>query len=327
MPGILVFAEQRNQKVKNSVYELLAAASGLSGTMNEEIIVLMTGHQCAEAAKSILFDGRLLLADAPELENFSSEAYTRAIQNAIEKNKPSVILFPASAMGKDLSPRIAARMGASFAGDCISLEAEGSGNLKVKRPVFAGKLHAELALAAGSLRVVSIRPNIFPPKKGNSTASPRIEQLAVSLEPSDLRVKLKETAAAGGAKVELTEAQIIVSGGRGMKAPENFKIIEELAESLGAAVGASRAAVDSGWKPHAFQVGLTGKTVSPSLYIACGISGAIQHQAGMSSSKVIVAINKDPQAPIFKIADYGIVGDLFEVVPLLTQEVKKLKES
>ena len=324
MPGILLFGEQRNKKIKASLYELLGAATKLSQTMKEEVIILLAGHQTADLALSISFGGRVMVADAPELGNYSSEAYTRVLQVAMETIKPSLLLFSASAMGKDLAPRISARTGASFAGDCTSLEADGSGNLTVKRPVFAGKLHAELSLAAGNLRVLTLRPNVFPSLKVDG--KPAVESMAVRLEPSDSRVKLKETVAAGGAKIELTEALTIVSGGRGMKAPENFKLIEDLAEVLGAAVGASRAAVDAGWKPHAFQVGLTGKTVSPSLYIACGISGAIQHQAGMSSSKIIVAINKDSQAPIFKIASYGIVGDLFEILPLLTQEIKKLKE-
>jgi electron transfer flavoprotein alpha subunit len=176
------------------------------------------------------------------------------------------------------------------------------------------------------LQVATLRQNVFPAVTPSQTSKVKLQPLPISLNGSRLRTKVKEVQASKDATVELTEASIIVSGGRGLKGPENFKIVEDLAKALGAAVGASRAAVDAGWKPHSYQVGLTGKTVSPLLYVACGISGAVQHQAGMSSSRTIVAINKDSEAPIFKIASYGIVGDLFEVVPLLTQEIKRLKD-
>jgi electron transfer flavoprotein alpha subunit len=192
--------------------------------------------------------------------------------------------------------------------------------------MYGGKIRGEVMSNVSSLQVATLRQNVFPAVTPSQTGKIKLQQLPVSLNASRRRTRVKEVLASTGATVELTEASIIVSGGRGLKGPENFKIIENLAEALGAAVGASRAAVDAGWKPHAYQVGLTGKTVSPLLYIACGISGAVQHQAGMSASRYIVAINKDPEAPIFKIASYGIVGDLFEAVPLLTQEIKRLKE-
>jgi electron transfer flavoprotein alpha subunit len=224
-------------------------------------------------------------------------------------------------MGKDLAPRVAARLGAGLAADCIAVAVEG-GRLVATRPVFAGKAQQKVAFP-GRPALLSLRPKVFPAAAGAGRTA-RVETLEIAWSPADARARVRSVEAAAGGSVDLTEAEIIVSGGRGLKGPEHFKVIEALAEALGATVGASRAVVDAGWRPHADQVGQTGKTVSPKLYVAIGISGAIQHLAGMSSSRCIVAINKDPEAPIFKIADYGIVGDLFEVVPALTEEVKKL---
>ncbi|HZR47380.1 MAG TPA: electron transfer flavoprotein subunit alpha/FixB family protein, partial [Candidatus Manganitrophaceae bacterium] len=198
--------------------------------------------------------------------------------------------------------------------------------LTASRPMFGGKVFSKVTSRRPQFQVATLRPNVLALNPSDPSREPAVEAYSPAIDLSGLVAKVKEVLPAAGSKVELTEARIIVSGGRGLKGPENFYLVENLAEALGAAVGASRAAVDAGWKPHAYQVGLTGKTVSPLLYIACGISGAIQHQAGMSSSKYIVAINKDPNAPIFKIADYGIVGDLFEILPLLTEAVKKIKE-
>ena len=280
-----------------------------------------------DLANSIPAADRIYVADDERLDRYSSEAYTRIVVDLIEKMRPSILLLGSSAMGKDLAPKIAARTKSPYVSDCTSIELDPQKNLIITRPVYSGKLLAQLNLGADRFKILTLRPHVFAPFQGKCSKHPDIEKIEAPSDLFDLRVTLKEIAAAVESKVDLTEAQIIVSGGRGLKGPENFKIIEELAEVLGAVVGASRAAVDAGWKPHSYQVGLTGKTVSPLLYIACGISGAIQHQAGMSSAKTIVAINNDPQAPIFKIADYGIVGDLFEVVPLLTQEFKKLKEN
>jgi electron transfer flavoprotein alpha subunit len=209
--------------------------------------------------------------------------------------------------------------------DCIALELNDQGQLVATRPVYGGKIRAEVMSSTASNQVATLRLNVFSPKIPSEPGTVNIERLAVRLDTTKLKTKVREVQATAGTTIELTEASVIVSGGRGLKEPENFKMIEELAQAMGAAVGASRAAVDAGWKPHSYQVGLTGKTVSPLLYVACGISGAVQHQAGMSSSRYIVAINKDPEAPIFKIASYGIVGDVFQVVPLLTQEIKRVK--
>jgi electron transfer flavoprotein alpha subunit len=265
------------------------------------------------------------LAEDPQLRYYTSEDYATILCDFISKRQPRVILLGATAMGKDLAPKVAARLKTCLVSDCISLELNDQGQLVATRPVYGGKIRAEVMSNTTALQVATLRLNVFSPRTPREPGSVKMERLTVQLDPSKLKTRVREVQATAGTAIELTEASIIVSGGRGLKGPENFKMIEELAQAMGAAVGASRAAVDAGWKPHSYQVGLTGKTVSPLLYVACGISGAVQHQAGMSSSRYIVAINKDPDAPIFKIASYGIVGDVFEVVPLLTQEIKRVK--
>jgi electron transfer flavoprotein alpha subunit len=222
-------------------------------------------------------------------------------------------------MGKDIAPRVAVRLGAGLASDCIALRAEGT-NVLATRPVFAGKALLDVRVTT-PVNVFTLRPNVFEAAVGGAEAS--VEQRVAALDPADLVTAVEEVKIAAG-RPDVTEAEIIVSGGRGMKGPEHFHLIEALADALGGGVGASRAVVDAGWRPHDEQVGQTGKTVSPTLYIACGISGAVQHLAGMSSSKFIVAINKDKDAPIFQVADYGIVGDVFAVLPALTAELKKV---
>ena len=259
----------------------------------------------------------MLVFDDAALGAYATEAYARALAQAIADAKPSVVLVPFTAMGKDLAPRVAAKIGAGLASDCVGLSASG-GKLVARRPLYAGKAYASVEWA-GEPQMATLRPNVFP--LGTPDASRKAEVVKGSADTSS-RAKVAAVRATAQGKVQLTEAQVIVSGGRGLKGPEHFPLVEALAEAMGAAVGASRAVVDAGWVDHQMQVGQTGKTVSPSLYVACGISGAIQHLAGMSSSKVIVAINKDADAPIFKVADYGILGDVFEVLPKLTEAAK-----
>ncbi|MGD8440328.1 MAG: electron transfer flavoprotein subunit alpha/FixB family protein, partial [Holophagae bacterium] len=227
--------------------------------------------------------------------------------------------FAGTAMGRDLAPRVAAALGVGALADVVALEKDGD-QLVARRPVYSGKAFATVDSAGTKPQVISLRPNVFSQEEVGGTA----EVVTLDGLTPTIRAKVKELVDTGGGELDVAEADIIVSGGRGLKGPENFALIRELADALGGAVGASRAAVDAGWIPHKHQVGQTGKVVSPSLYVACGISGAIQHLAGMSSSKVIVAINKDPDAPIFKIADYGVVGDLFDVIPPMVEEVEKL---
>jgi electron transfer flavoprotein alpha subunit len=264
---------------------------------------------------------RVHVFDDAELGSYATESFARALAQVITQEKPSVVLVPYTAMGKDVAPRVAARVGAGLVSDVVKLDVK-DGKLEARRPVYAGKALATVRWE-GEPQMATLRPNVFA--LGTPEAGRQYETVTGAADVSTRRARVQSVQAAGAGKVELTEAQIIVSGGRGLKGPENFHLVEELANALGAAVGASRAVVDAGWVDHQMQVGQTGKTVSPTLYVAAGISGAIQHLAGMSSSKVIVAINKDADAPIFKVADYGIVGDVFEVLPKLSAAAKELR--
>jgi electron transfer flavoprotein alpha subunit len=239
----------------------------------------------------------------------------------IEKAEAQIVLLAASFMGRDLSPRVAVRLGAGLATDVTELDLDDSGALVVRRSIYAGKASHRVHFSASKVQIASVRPNTFAAPTGGGAKAERVE-VPVVAEAGDDRQVTREIARTGGGEKDVTEASIVVSGGRSLKNEENFKIIADLAHALDGAVGASRAACDAGYQPHSRQVGLTGKTVTPQLYVACGISGAIQHLAGMRGSRRIVAINTDPEAPIFKVADYGIVGDLFEIVPLLTEEIK-----
>jgi len=324
---ILILAEHRDGKLKRVSLEALSEARRLYPA--EEICVVLIGDQVASLADGLLECGanRIYLVEDPSLRHYASERYAVIVAEIAIKRKPALILMGATAMGKDLGPKVAAKIHAPFAQDCIALEITESGGLLATRPIYGGKLMMKVRAAQGeSCLVATLRANIFPVSPLQTPIDRVIERFTPSL-PDEIKAcaQVKEVVVAQSSKVELSEAQIIVSGGRGLKEPTNFTLIEDLAEVLGAAVGASRAAVDAGWKPHSYQVGLTGKTVSPLLYIACGISGAIQHQAGMSSAKVIVAINKDANAPLFKIASYGIVGDLFEILPRLTAAIQKIR--
>jgi electron transfer flavoprotein alpha subunit len=260
---------------------------------------------------------QIYLFDDPALKAYATESYARAVAQVITDKKPSVVLIPFTSTGKDLAPRVAAKVGAGLVSDCVALSVK-DGRLQARRPLYAGKAYATVAWE-GEPQMATLRPNVFP--LGSADPARKAEIVKGKADTS-ARARVTAVHATAAGKVELGEAQIIVSGGRGLKGPEHFPLVTRLGEAFGAAVGASRAVVDAGWVDHQLQVGQTGKTVSPTLYIACGISGAIQHLAGMSSSKYIVAINKDADAPIFKVANYGIVGDLFEVVPKLTEAAK-----
>ncbi len=320
--SILVFLEQREGQLRSVSREALGEATRLAAELGGPV----TGVCCAAADPGLAALGdagadRVLLAKHESFAAYEGAAFAAAVAAAVEATQAKVVLLPASSLGKDLAARLAARLGVGLASDCTSLVVEG-GRLVARRPVLAGKAIQKLAFPA-SPAIASLRPKAFAAVSGAGRAG-TVEALAASVDTSLPRARVTGTSAAKGGKVDLTEAEIIVSGGRGMKGPEHFALIEQLADALGGSVGASRAVVDAGWRPHGEQVGQTGKTVSPRLYVAIGISGAIQHLAGMTSSRCIVAINKDPDAPIFKVADYGIVGDAFEVVPALTEAVRQL---
>jgi electron transfer flavoprotein alpha subunit len=319
---ILAVAEQRENKLKKSSFEVVRTARILAEQLSGEVIALVIGGQVHSIAGELGGYGasKILAVQQPKLETYSSTAYAKIIAEVAKKEQASVVLLPATAMGKDCAPRVAVKLEAGLAADCTAIKTDG-GTIIATRPIYAGKVLTDVKINS-SIKVITIRPNVFPTGTSTGTTA-HVEVVDIPLAESDFASLVIETSQALG-KVDVAEANIIVSGGRGMKGPENFKMLEDLAGVLGGAVGASRAVVDAGWRPHSEQVGQTGKTVSPSLYIAVAISGAIQHLAGMSSSKYIVAINKDKDAPIFQTADYGIVADAFEIVPALTQGIHKL---
>jgi len=262
------------------------------------------------------------VTDDPALEHYLTETYVTVSAAMIKQCDPSVVILPASVNGKDLAARLAARLGVGLAQDCVEIRCE-NGHIRAKWPIFAGKCFAWSEWTEGTIPFISCRPNVMDCLAPQEQKRAEVETLQLPIPENRSEVRTMDLDTTG--KVELTEAEIIVSGGRGMKGPENYALLQELAGILGAAVGASRAAVDAGWRPHSDQVGQTGKVVNPTLYIAVGISGAIQHLAGMGSSKVIVAVNKDPEAPIFSKADYGVVEDLFTFMPAFNEEMKKFK--
>ncbi len=323
--SVWVIADQRNGALRKPAFEALSEGRRLADQLGTSMEAVIVGHDVEGLCNEIASYGadKVYLIDHELLEHYNPPAYARAIGDLIKEKQPQIVLMGGTMTARDLMPRIAARVGAGLAPDCIGLEIV-DGKLKALRPAIAGKVRVEIGFKS-DIQMAILRPNVFEKAEPDTSKTADVEK--VTFEPTDLdtKQKLVEFVSKETGRPELTEAEIIVSGGRGMKAPENFALIEELADLLGAAVGASRAAVDAGWRPQSDQVGQTGKTVSPNLYIAVGISGAIQHLAGMSSSKYIVAINKDPDAPIFNVADFGVVGDLFKVVPLLTEEIKKIK--
>lgn len=320
--GIMVVAEQRDGAFRKVSFEIASAARKLADEAGEEVSAVVLGSGVEGIAGELGKYGvdTVYLADDPVFEKYTTEAYAAAVTKLVKEKDPAILLLAASVEGKDLSARLVGSLATGMASDCTELRLEG-GKMIATRPVYAGKAFAEVEVTS-SPQMASLRPNVFPVVENAKAGA--VEKFDAGVDASALKTKVVDISKDTSGKVELTEATIIVSGGRGMKGPENFQILEELANVLGAAVGASRAAVDAGWRPQTDQVGQTGKVVSPNLYIACGISGAIQHLAGMGSSKYIVAINKDDEAPIFAKADYGIVDDLFKVVPEITTEVKKI---
>jgi electron transfer flavoprotein alpha subunit len=323
--GIMVIAEQRGGTLRKISFELVSEAKRLADQCGQSVAAVMLGSQIGEEAKKLAAYGAdtIYVADAPELAAYTPEAYTAVLGDLIKSKEPNIVLGGASQQGKELAARLAARLETGLAMDCVGLRLEGDIAV-AKRPMYAGKIYAEVVCETARPQMITGRPNVFAIQEPDAGRSAEIVSVPVSLKPEDLKTKLVEELADQSGKVDLTEATCIISGGRGMKGSEQFEILEKVAAVIGASVGASRSAVDAGWRPHSDQVGQTGKVVNPNLYIACGISGAIQHLAGMGSSKVIVAINKDADAPIFQKADYGIVGDLFEVVPVLEEEFKKI---
>ncbi len=317
--GVFVITEQRDGAFRKVSFEAVSEGRRVADGLGAEVTAVVLGAGIEGLAGQLEKYGpdKILVADDPALADYTTDAYTNVIADLVKSVDPAVIILGASAQGKDLSARLAARLDAGLAMDCTAVKLDG-GKLAYTRPMFGGKIFADVEID-GPLQIVAIRPNVMDIVETAKDCA--VDKTAVQV--GEVKTSVAEKSMDTGDKIELTEADIVVSGGRGTGG--KYEAIEQLAAALGGAVGASRSAVDEGWRPHSDQVGQTGKVVSPALYVACGISGAIQHLAGMSTSKYIVAINKDAEAPIFSKADLGIVGDLFEVVPAITEEVNKLK--
>lgn len=327
MPNVLAVAEQRDGQLRQVSNEVVGAAGALAeslGGVAHAVVIGPSGTAAAAPALGRFGAEAIHVAEHDAFARYAPEAYTRVLADFVAARDDFVVLFPANSFGKDLAPRVAARLDASLATDATGLTIE-EGELIVTRPVYAGRAFARLVLHGR--RLVSIRPNVFRPEERAAAGS--VEQIPLPADLAPGRVVVRELKSGAAGKLDVGEASIVVSGGRGMKGPENWHLLELLRDAIGpeAALGASRAVVDAGWRPHAEQVGQTGKTVSPKLYFAVAISGAMQHLAGMRSASTIVAINKDPEAPIFKVADYGLVGDAQELLPRLAEEIRKLRGS
>jgi len=320
MGTLLTFAEQRDGALRRASLEAASEAARLAKATGGTVEAVLVGASGDGLVAELGTHGvsRVHVFGDAALAAYATEPYARAMAQVITAVKPWAVFLPFTSMGKDLAPRVAAKVGAGLASDCVAFTVK-DGRLQARRPMYAGKVYATVEWE-GEPQIATLRPNVFTVDAPDPSG--QAEAVAASVD-TKARARVTASHATGGGTIELAEAQIVVSGGRGLKGPEHFHLVQELAAALGAAVGASRAVVDAGWVDHQFQVGQTGKTVSPNLYIAVGISGAIQHLAGMSSSRVIVGINKDPDAPIFKVADYGVQGDVFEIVPKLIEAAQK----
>lgn len=318
----MFFIEVRDGSIRNSSYEAATVARKIASETGTKAVGIAVGNNISDGLTQFGDYGitEVVSVDSPDLSYYNCEGYAAAIATALREKDAGYLVITASAMGKDLAPRLSAKLDTELLSDVIEIKLV-NGKIEAVKPVFAGK--ARITCSSDSeIQFISLRPKIFLPAKDSKTDC---SVTPLDFDPSSVKIRARTVEIVKGTsdKPDQTEADIIVSGGRGLQDPKNFALIEELAETLGGVVGASRAVVDAGWRPHSEQIGQTGKTVTPGLYIAIGISGAIQHLAGISSSRCIVALNKDPDAPIFNVADYGIVGDLFETVPALTEEFKK----
>jgi len=325
--GIWVFIEQKNGKIQSVSYELLGKAQELAKKLACKVSAVLIGNNLDDQLDELAWHGadNIYLVQAPEIANFQDEPYTNILVKLVQKYKPEILLCGATAIGRSLISRVAIKIKAGLTADCTGLDIDPDKKILLQtRPAFGGNIMATIISPNYRPQMATVRHKVMQPIAPDKHRKSKVirENFDSGLYAS--RTKLLDIIEEVESLVNIAEADIIVSGGRGMGSPENFKLLEELARVLGAAVGASRAAVDSGWMPYSHQVGQTGRTVSPKIYIACGISGQIQHLVGMQSSKIIVAINKDPDAPIFRVATYGIVGDLFEIIPALTQKFKQV---
>ncbi|MDU7251664.1 MAG: electron transfer flavoprotein subunit alpha/FixB family protein [Clostridium sp.] len=325
--GIWVFAEQREGKLQKVVLELIGKGKELSKKLGVELTAVLLGNNVDDIAQQLIQYGadKVLYANDPLLKNYTTDGYTKVIYDLIQKRKPEILLVGATYIGRDLAPRISSRLGTGLTADCTGLDIdEYTRNLLMTRPAFGGNLMATIVCESNRPQMSTVRPGVFEKLEKDNSRKVNIEKIKFDLKESDIKVKIKEVIKLAKKIEDISEAKILVSGGRGLGGPEGFKELRELADLIGGAISGSRAAVDSGWIDKAYQVGQTGKTVRPNLYIACGISGAIQHLAGMQDSDYIVAINKDESAPIMKVADLSIVGDYKKVLPSMIDEIKQV---
>lgn len=326
--GVWVFAEQREGHLEKVSLELLGEGRKIADKLGVKLTALLLGSGIKDLGKGLRNYGadEVLVVDNKELGHYTTDGYTKVICDLVNKRKPGILFIGATFIGRDLGPRVAARLETGLTADCTSLDVDiTNGNLLATRPAFGGNLMATIVCPDHRPQMATVRPGVFE-KLEEEEKEGGVEEISVNLSSEDIRTKVLEIVKENKEIVDISEANFIVAGGRGMGSQENFKLLYELAEALGGVVAASRAAVDKGWLDKAYQVGQTGKTVRPNIYIACGISGAIQHVAGMQDSDLIIAVNKDESAPIMKIADYGIVGDIVKVIPQMIAEVNAIKE-
>jgi electron transfer flavoprotein alpha subunit len=322
--GVFVFAQQVDNKLAGVSYELLGKAQDLAKALNCQVSAVLLGSKVEDLCDKLAKNGadRVILVDDPSLETYMTEPYAYALSEVVKKYKPEIVLYGATAIGRDLAPRVSARIHTGLTADCTGLDIEeGTNHLLMTRPAFGGNIMATIVCAEFRPQMATVRPGVMP-RREREGARAQVEKFALPDIKSHVNVEILDIVKKVSGKMDIQDAKVLISGGRGMGGPENFPILEALATVLGGTISSSRAAVDAGWVEKDRQVGQTGKTVRPNLYVACGISGAIQHLAGMEESEIIVAINKDPGAPIFEVADYGVVGDALKIVPLLTEAVK-----
>lgn len=324
--GVMTFAEQVEGKLTNVSLELIGKGRELAKDLDTDVTAVLLGENMDELAQTLIQYGadHVIVADDPELKYYRTEPYTQVLANIVHDEKPEVMLVGATSIGRDLGPRLAGRIHTGLTADCTKLEIDAeTKELRMTRPAFGGNLMATILCSDFRPQMATVRPGVMVKEIRDESRTGDVKKYEKAIEKNACFVDIEDVVKITKEKVDIQDAKILVSGGRGMGGPENFKILQDLADALGGEISSSRAAVDAGWAPKDIQVGQTGKTVRPTLYIACGISGAIQHLAGMEESDYIIAINKDAGAPIFNVADVGIVGDLFKIVPKLTEEVKK----
>ncbi len=334
---VFIFAQQVDNKINNIAYELLGKAKDLAADLGQQVTAVLIGSDVKGLADSLAQYGadRVIVVDDPELKEYRTEPYAHALSSVIEQYKPEIMLIGATAIGRDLGPRVAARIHTGLTADCTQLDIgdfplnpapgqeQKKNQLLMTRPAFGGNTIATIACPDFRPQMATVRPGVMQKREADKSAKANVEEYKIDFTPNNKYAEILEVVKSVSNVADIADAKILVSGGRGVGSPENFKILEELAEAIGGTVSCSRAVVDSGWKPKEMQVGQTGKTVRPHVYFAIGISGAIQHVAGMEESDIIIAINKDESAPIFDVADYGVVGDLNQIVPELTKQIKE----